>query len=349
MAFDSSSLGLPVELSQIPGKLMALWDDAEHRTRACLLNLVVYCSGTEQFAANTELISRFVRNHACRALLVGEAPAGAAAPKLSAWIQAHCHVTKTGSQEICSEQITLLAEGLSQGAISNAVMANLDYDLPLHIWWQGALPENADSPLWQRVDRLIFDSSLWSDRSESLHRLSQIRERFGNHVTLADLNWTRTLSLRQAAAQCFDHPSLLANIEKISHLEIRHSADAKLTALLLACWFAAQFSWVVSKEEGSSIHFSSQKGDPIKCSFLASSGPSVSGLTLESDRCSLSIEREGNSGLLNATIKSQTGTTVAHYPDGNSDPINLLSEEMTPGNRHRVYLKALNILQGLVH
>lgn len=348
MAFDPSSLGLPVELSQIPSKLMALWDDAEHRTRACLLNLVVYCSGTEQFASNTELISQFVRNHACRALLVGEVPSASNTPKLSAWIQAHCHVTKAGSQEICSEQITLLAEGLSQTAISNAVMSNLDYDLPLNIWWQGALPENANSPLWQRVDRLIFDSALWTDPSESLHRLTRIRERFGSRITLADLNWTRSLALRQAAAQCFDHPALLAGIEKLSHLEIRHAADSKLTALLLASWFAAQFSWMVAEDKGSSIHFRSPKGASIACTFVTSLGPSVSGLTIRSEGCSLSLEREGSSGLLSAATKTDAGTTVAHYPDGSSNLIHLLSEEMTPGNRHRVYLKALNILQVLI-
>ena len=171
MAFDPSSLGLPVELSQISSTLNALWDTPEQRTRACLLNLVVFSQGTQNLAANTELISKFVRNHACRAILLGNSPSEKI-QKASAWIQAHCHMTKAGAQEICSEQITLLAEGLSQNTVANMIMANLDYDLPLTLWWQGDLPDDTESPLWQRVDRLIIDSLDWQ-KPGSLRLCSQ--------------------------------------------------------------------------------------------------------------------------------------------------------------------------------
>jgi glucose-6-phosphate dehydrogenase assembly protein OpcA len=228
------------------------------------------------------------------------------------------------------------------------VMANLDYDLPLNLWWQGTFPEDADSPLWQRVDRLIFDSSLWEDQNEALHRLALIRERFGARLTLADLNWTRTLGLRQAAAQCFDQRVLLENISKISTLEIRHSPGTRLTALLLASWFAAQFSWMVAEVEPDGIQFRTQSGDTVHCSFLTGLGESVAGLTVKAGDCFLSIEREAGSGLLHSVTKSQSGTEHAHYAGGNHDLLFLLSEEMTPGNKHRVYLKALTILEVLL-
>jgi glucose-6-phosphate dehydrogenase assembly protein OpcA len=346
MAFDPSSLGLPVELAQIPKQLKALWDDEEHRTRACLLNLVVYCQNTDEFTSNTQLISQFVRDHACRAILVGDVPSES--PKSSAWVQAHCHLTKAGAQEICSEQITLLAEGLSQTAVANLIMSNLDYDLPLNLWWQGPFPKDATSPLWQRVDRLIFDSSLWDNPGENLHRLTLVREHFGTHLTLADLNWTRTLGIRQAAAQCFDNPALLREINNINHLEIRHSSDSKLAALLLASWFAAQFGWMVDDSNDTRIQFRSASGAQVLCTFLTGLGASVTGITLKTSDNTLSIEREAASGLLNAITKTDSGTSNAHYPSGNCDLLSLLSEDMTPGNRHRVYLKALTILQVLL-
>ena len=346
MVFDSSSLGFPVELSQIPTQLKALWDD-EHRTRACLLNLVVYCQGTDQLAANTDLIARFVRNHACRAILVGD-DSTASSPEASAWIQAHCHLTKAGAQEICSEQITILAKGLSQTAIANLVMANLDYDLPLNLWWQGSLPQSADSPLWQRVDRLVFDSSLWGNQGEELHRLTLIREHFGSRLTLADLNWTRTLGFRQATAQCFDNPTLLSEINTISHLEIRHASDSKLTALLLSSWFAAQFGWMVAEHDDDRIHFRSKAGTDVLCTFLTGLSSFVSGISVTTKHCALSIEREPSTGLLNTVFKSPESSQEAHYAAGCNDLLGLLSEEMTPGNKHRVYLKALTILQILL-
>lgn len=347
MAFDPSSLGLPVELSQISRTLNSLWDGPEQRTRACLLNLVVFSQGAENLAANTELISKFVRNHACRAILLGNSPL-AKAQKASAWIQAHCHMTKAGAQEICSEQITLLAEGLSQNTVANMIMANLDYDLPLNLWWQGDLPENTDSPLWQRVDKLIIDSLDWRNPADNLLRLSQIRAHYGTRLALADLNWTRTLSLRQAIALSFDIPALQRDLASIDRLEIHHAPDAKLTALLLTGWFAAQLSWQRATGNGSALHFVSPTGAKIACVFVETHGEAISAVTLGSESSRLSLQREKGSPLLTATATSSEGSTVAHFPGGSGDSISLLNEEMMPGTQHKVYLKALTALGTLL-
>ncbi len=347
MAFDPSNLGLQVELNQISSTLHALWETPEQRTRACLLNLVVYCQGTQQLAANTELISKFVRNHACRAILLGDSPA-APVQKTSAWVQAHCHINKAGAHEICSEQITLLAEGLAPATVANMVMANLDYDLPLNLWWQGDLPKNTDSPLWQRVDRLIIDSLDWKNPRQDLQRLSAIRSQFGSRIATADLNWTRTLNLRQAVALSFDNLALLAEIGTINSLEICHAPESKLTALLLASWFAAQLSWVPTQVNPTSLHFRASNGGNIKCKLLETAGDAISSLSVNSDAFSLSLQRETGSCLLHSTLKSAEGPVQSHFPAGNSDLISLLTEEMMPGTRHRVYLKALNSLDHLL-
>jgi glucose-6-phosphate dehydrogenase assembly protein OpcA len=347
MAFDSSFLGLPVELSQISSTLKSLWDTPEQRTRACLLNLVVLCQGTQNLATNTELIAKFVRSHACRAILVGDVPSEKV-QKASAWIQAHCHMTKAGAQEICSEQITLLAEGLSQTTIANMIMANLDYDLPLNLWWQGDLPPNIESPLWQRVDRLIVDSLDWQDPKEDLRRAFLLKEQFGDHLTLADLNWTRTLSLRQALAISFDSPPILAELDKIERLEIHHAPKARLTALLLASWFGAQLSWTVADHTAKALYFSSRSGRQIECTLVETPGETISSVTVNASNSSLSIHRELGSVLLDATLKSAAGTQIAHFPAGSSDFIGLLTEEMMPGTQHKIYLKALSALRALL-
>lgn len=347
MAFDSTALGLPVELNHISSTLNSLWSNPEQRTRACLLNLVVYCQNTEDLAANTELISKFVRSHACRAILLGDVPAPA--PKASAWIQAHCHITKAGTaQEICSEQITLLAEGLSQTTVANMVMANLDYDLPLNLWWRGELPANTESPLWQRVDRLIIDSLDWKHPKGELQRLSSIREHFGSRMALADLNWTRILSLRQAAALSFDNKNLMGSTNAIDVLEIHHAPSYKLTAMLLACWFAAQLSWEIVAKDDASIRFKAASGASVECRFVESAGDFISALKIHAGHSRLSIERERGSSHLNATTVSEEGTTTAHFPAGSSDLIGLLNEEMMPGAHHKIYLKALKHMHTLL-
>ena len=347
MPFESASLGLPVPVGQIPAQLKALWADGDHRTRASLLNLAVYCQTTASFDENTALISRFVRNHACRAILLGDIPA-AQAPGVSGWIQAHCHLTKAGAQEICSEQITLLAEGLPQVAVANLLLSHLDYDLPLNLWWQGPLPQTPDSPIWHRVNRLIFDSRDWRDPADEIRKLNLLRAHSGARLHIADLNWTRSLSLRQAIAVSFDAPTLLEAIPRLAHLEIQHGADARLTALLLVAWFAAQFQWKAAGAEGGDILFHSPSGGTIKCRLTPSQKEDISSVVVGSGDNTLSIARETGSPLLNAVRKDAQGSTVAHFTAGNRDMQSLLSEEMIPGVKHRVYLKALAALQSLV-
>lgn len=349
MSFDPSSLGLEVQLAQIPAQLKALWD-SDSRTRASLLNFVVYCQDTAAFETNTSLISRFVRNHACRAILLGDCPTHNG-PKVTAWVQAHCRITKAGAGEVCSEQITILAEGMSPEGVSNALLSNLDYDLPLSLWWQGPLPADGLSPLWVRVDRLLFDSQDWHNPLESLTRLRQVRAGANAQMAVADLNWTRTLSFRQALAECFDAPAARAALEGISHVEIHHSAGSMITACLLASWFAAQLGWTVVQQGTRPLVFTTPSGASVECQLVVdetAAEASITRVKVRGERLDLQLCRESNAPLLLATLSTDESTTSAHYPAGNTSVESLLTEELIPGSKHRVYLKALRVLESLL-
>ncbi len=349
MSFDPSTLGLEVALSQIPAQLKALWD-SDSRTRASLLNFVVYCQDTAAFETNTSLISRFVRNHACRAILLGDCPSHNG-PRVTAWVQAHCRVTKAGAGEVCSEQITILAEGMSPEGVSNVLLSNLDYDLPLSLWWQGALPADGLSPLWVRVDRLLFDSQDWHNPLESLSRLRKIRAGANPHMAVADLNWTRTLGFRQALAECFDAPAARPALERISHVEIHHSAGSMITAGLLASWLAAQLGWTVVQHGSHPLVFARPSGATVQCNLTADETalePSITRVKVRGDGLDLQLCRESNAPLLLASLSAGDKVTTAHYPAGNTGVESLLSEELIPGQKHRVYLKALRVLEDLL-
>jgi len=167
-------------------------------------------------------------------------------------------------------------------------------------------------------------------------------------MALADLNWTRTLNLRQAAALSFDDPSLLAEVGSIHHLNIHHAPESKLTALLLASWFASQLSWVVSHTNPSEPRFRAPSGAEIQCKLVQTASGGISAMSLHSEHSSFSLQRESGSSLLLSTIKSPAGTTHRNFPAGHNDVISLLTEEMMPGTRHRVYLKALGTLEALL-
>src|ERR1700704_598256 len=109
-AKENYSLGQSVEIGKIHKELKKLWQEGEGAmTRASLINLAIYSEEPGSLEKNTQLIVRFTENHACRALVIG-ANRKSKENRVDAWINAHCHVTRAGSKQICSEQLSFLLE-----------------------------------------------------------------------------------------------------------------------------------------------------------------------------------------------------------------------------------------------
>ena len=123
---DTSRLGTPVDIGNIGRELKKIWDTGDSApTRASLMNFAIYCRSLEALAENTELISQFTRQHACRALLICVIR-NAPEPRASAWVNAHCHLSRAGAKQVCCEQISFLLEGEIKGRLTNIVFSNLD-------------------------------------------------------------------------------------------------------------------------------------------------------------------------------------------------------------------------------
>lgn len=350
MALDQTLLGFPVELSKIQSTLKGLWNtEGQTKARASLLNFAVMCHGTSALESTTKLIEEFVREHACRAFLIGEQEQ-ADAPRISAWIQAHCHVTKAGARQICSEQITILAEGISEQGIANTVLANLDYDLPLTLWWQGCLPKDPGSTLWNIVDRLIFDSREWTDAAEQLHSLHIIKAKNTRRLALADLNWTRLLPFRFAIAQCFDVPECLEALGAIESVHVAHQPESASTARLLACWLAVQLGWGPSNWNGKQIRFHQAERE-IEAHFEPVATGSASGvaeIALKARDLTISIKSSQGANLLTASIRGKAIEREMSFSSAPAQLVELLSCEMNPSARHKVYQRVLALYQSML-
>src|SRR6266516_410767 len=130
------SLGRQVELDKIDSELKELWAQTEGAmTRASLVNLAVYSEISDSLEPNTQLIAKLAENHACRAIVIG-ADCKPKTNRVEAWISAHCHVSRAGSKQICSEQISFLLEGGCTTLLPSIVFSHLDSDLPFYLWWQ---------------------------------------------------------------------------------------------------------------------------------------------------------------------------------------------------------------------
>ena len=345
---DTSTFGKPVEVGQIARELKKLWDtDGSSTTKASLINFAVYFQGADKMPANTEMVAEFTGQHACRALLLGHEP-DAAEPKVSAWVNAHCHLTKAGAKQVCCEQVSLLFEGNTAGRIANTLFANLDSDLPLYLWWQGEFPDPIDETIWAWVDRLIYDSQEWTDPRKQYRLLHESIERAQTRFTLCDLNWARTLHLRQALAMTFDHPEYLTLLDTLTTVNIAHAPENRSTALLLVGWFAAQLKLKNGKSSGASITFTQPNGKPVVFNLRAEPGRSISLCELVADGGTVTMQRDQQGDFFRIEVKLADGRTYPQLlPAGSNATTSLLLWEIGGGAQHKVYSQALGIADEL--
>lgn len=333
-----------MELGQIGRELKKLWEaSGGTKTRASLVNFAIICEGDQCLEENTQLIYEFTRDHACRAILIARDATSSGAP-VQAWVNAHCHLPKAGALHVCCEQITFLLASSSNQLLLNALFANLDSDLPLYLWWRGELPATIDEQLWAWLDRLVFDSRDWRQPCEQLQRLQRALQDAGSRVILCDLNWTRTLHLRQAVAQMFDHPENLAQVPHLRRLTLTHAPGHASTAHLFAGWISAQLGWTGAQREDNSIRFQTATGSPIACELKEAPGAAIlrCDLATADGALTISIQRDAASPFYRAEVRLADGRSYQNLLPADSDAIgDLLSEEINLGGRHKVYLKAL--------
>jgi glucose-6-phosphate dehydrogenase assembly protein OpcA len=349
MPLDTAKLGEPVEIGQIGREIKRLWEaTGSAKTRASLINFAIYCEAGEAAERNTELINEFTRTHACRALLIIAEP-DAAETRTRAWINAHCHLGRAGEKPVCCEQISFVVEGRARNLIPNILFSNLDSDLPLVLWWQGEFPDPIDEHLWAWVDRLVFDSHLWRNPTAQLTLLLDSLAHTQSRLAMCDLNWTRSLHLRQALAQMFDHPENQPILECLEHVAISHSPEFRSTALLLVGWFAAQLKLELQSCEGSQLLLAAPSGKPVTFTLTAEAGRSISRCEVRSDKAAVEVVRDGSGDFFRVEVRLPQGRTYHHLlPAGNNETTSLLAEELALGGRHRVYIKALGIAKALL-
>lgn len=336
--------GLEVELGRIERELKKLWEAGGGATRASLINLAVYCEGAEAMAANTELIAAITQDHACRALLICAEPE-AESESVRAWISAHCHLSRAGAKQVCCEQLTFLLRGESRRLIPNIVFSHLDSDLPLHLWWQGEFHDPMDDQLWKWVDRLYYDSQSWADpaRQFSLVRAAAGGET-GRRTTLRDLNWTRSLHLRQAIAQIFDHPDNLALLHRIDRCVLAYAPAFRSTAALVAGWLAAQLGW----KSADGACFESASG-PVALELEEREGASIGECALTAGPARFTVTRQTDAEFYRITVGTPEGAEHHHLvPAGPRSNHGLLNEDLSRAAGHGTYVKALAAAEKLL-
>jgi glucose-6-phosphate dehydrogenase assembly protein OpcA len=346
---ENVSLGLPVEIDKVNRELKMLWNESgAAKTRASLINLAVYSEAAGSLPRNTKIISEITEDHACRAIVIGANPE-VPENRVEAWINVHCHVSRAGSKQVCSEQLSFLLEGPSARLLPNIVFSHLDSDLPFYLWWQGEFHDPMDPQLWAWVDRVIYDSQTWGDFRAQMQRVETAQADAKQRIVLCDLNWTRLVQFRLALAQFFDHPASHHRLEEIESVEIDFAPGYRSTAVLLAGWLAAQLHWTIEQHsKENALAFRGQAKRTIHVALTEKAGEPLSRCVVKCGSRTFRVAHSANADLLDVAAEGTEAERKCLMPAGSNDPVRLMSEELMRGGPHRVYLRAMNCVRDLM-
>jgi len=349
-AAETYSLGAPVEIGKIEQELKKLWQEGEGAiARASLMNLAAYSEKPGSLNDNTQLMAKITEDHACRAIVI-EADCRSDENCVEAWISAHCHVSRSGKKQVCSEQISFLLKGGCAIQLPSIILSNLDSDLPFYLWWQGELHDPIDAQLWEWVDRFIYDSYGWKDFPAQMALVEKAQREAKHRLTLCDLNWTRLDKFRLALAQFFDHPASHHRLAKISKVRIDFAPAFRSTALLFVGWLAARLNWQIDAlKSPRELRFIGTSKQPIDVELREHDGQPVHEVALTSADVEFGVTYAKCGDLLEVS-RVQTGEKRMPrlMPAGNDDAVSLISEELIRGGPHHVYLNALNCVRDLL-
>lgn len=347
---ETSSLGQPVAINEISSALKKLWLEGEGAmARASLINLAVYSEKPGSLEKNTQLIAKVTENHACRALVIGANPESKE-NRVEAWVNAHCHVTRAGGKQSCSEQISFSLDGPCVQWLPSIVFSHLDSDLPLYLWWQDDFPDEMDPQLWAWVDRLIFDSQSWKDFDKQMRLVETAEQEAKQRIVLCDLNWTRLDKVRYAIAQFFDHPASHHRFAKMESVAVDFAPGYKSTAILLVGWLAAQLKWKTNQQQmNGSCRFVDANNRKIDIELHEKPGDPIGAVVLNSAGVKFCVSSTKCGDLLEVCrIGEKEAAVPQMMPAQGNDPVDLMTQELLRGGPHRVYLHAIEAVRGLL-
>jgi glucose-6-phosphate dehydrogenase assembly protein OpcA len=217
--------------------------------RACAMTLIV-ATDTEDadaFSATQTVIS-LMQAHPSRAIFLRISPD--AENGICARVLAQCWMPFGKAQQICCEQVEIDATGDRWIEVGPTLRGVIVPDLPVVVWcrqrsllWGEALERK---PGWDTIlplaTKVIADTADAS--ADGAARLRQALDTISGWQTDdragSDLEWTRLTSWREAIADAFGDPKLLAQRESFHSIEIAASHLPSSAALYLYGWLAGR-------------------------------------------------------------------------------------------------------------
>ncbi|HEY8178768.1 MAG TPA: glucose-6-phosphate dehydrogenase assembly protein OpcA [Candidatus Limnocylindria bacterium] len=228
--------------------------------RASVLNLIVTVPDEPSAGRVVETMMGLGFRHPSRAIVLVASPGGAG-PTVDAAVSAHCHTPHQAEEQVCYEEVVLTVRGEAASHLDGIVAPLLIHDLPTLVWWPGDPPfvDPVFDQLVELSDKLIIDSSDFSDLLLGYRRLANLRRRSG----VGDLAWKRLGWWQELTAQFFDAPRFRRYLPNLNRVRISYALPPEsgvapapdphdvapgarspiAQAILYASWIASRLTW----------------------------------------------------------------------------------------------------------
>jgi glucose-6-phosphate dehydrogenase assembly protein OpcA len=319
-----------VDVTAIEKSLSELWrgekKEGDHAvTRAALWNVVAHTSSSDHHATASETLCVAAAAVPQRTIVVRANPN--ADPDLASWISANCHRVG-GGQQVCSEEISIVAGGEYIHRVPPVVNALLIPDMPVAVWWLGDLPNEHETyveSLLEPADRLIVDS-VFFDSPADLALVSRVAAQTTTEP--ADLNWVRLEEWRTAAASVFDPPAMRGRLRSIRRVKVTASAKSNyfgesIGSLLFAAWLTAQAG---RSGDEDSIDYRFERSEESE-----TGGVAAVEIGFE-DGSSASIARDRDRGVLVANMGGELTESVTRTHHQRTDDLIVRQLQRTSGD-----------------
>jgi glucose-6-phosphate dehydrogenase assembly protein OpcA len=259
----SSSVIFPAQPEQILKGLGKLWTALGEEEkqggkptvlRACAMTLIVATDESDSGFSASQTISELMREHPSRGIVL--AVSEQAERSLEARILAQCWKPFGKAQQICCEQIEVIARPESWPNVGPTLIGLTAADLPVIFWCRHHAALSPSATEAQRAGleaianiatKIIIDTSEL-DTKAAFDRIAGWRAR-GRVV--ADLEWTRLTGWREPLAHIFDNVARDNSLSKFHTIEITHTGDRPgSSAVYLAGWLSRPYRAAVKFNQG---------------------------------------------------------------------------------------------------
>jgi glucose-6-phosphate dehydrogenase assembly protein OpcA len=350
-----------VDVARIENELRGLWQQATNSdagiagdvVRAVSFTLILFSTDEDVEQELSGVIEEIMTHHPCRAILALDRMDKPHA--MNAWVTARCHLMGDG-KHVCSEQITVHADGAGPDELSSVVTPLVLSDLPVVLWWRS---RNLAHPVMEALHRcsrkVIFDSGYQPFATGVLQQAADIVIQKADCIWLSDLNWRRLNGWRSTLAEAFDgfpmEPQYLERIRKVTmQVSAFERSDTMSTqALLLTGWLCSRLNWRHERDktfkDKVGFEFNEKKFDVefVRSDANLGAKGSIEAVFMEFDdgrQLDVRMEKNGESYLLTASdpkTQSKESTRVdPHFSEGV-----LIGQELELMTRDRLFEQSL--------